>query len=39
VETKTIYTRLGDVVAWLSLALTAATLLASFRVGVRKRDS
>jgi apolipoprotein N-acyltransferase len=33
VETKTIYTRTGDVVAWLSLALTAATLLASFRVG------
>ena len=33
VEDRTIYTRLGDVVAWLSLALTAAALLASFRSG------
>lgn len=30
IEAKTIYTRTGDVVAWLSLALTAAAFLASF---------
>ena len=38
VETKTIYTRLGDVVAWLSLALTAATLLASFRPNTKHQS-
>jgi apolipoprotein N-acyltransferase len=31
-EAKTIYTRMGDVVAWLSLALTVAAFLASFTV-------
>ena len=29
---RTVYTRLGDVVAWLSLVVTAASLLASWRV-------
>jgi apolipoprotein N-acyltransferase len=32
VREQTIYTRLGDLVAWLSLALTAAALLAAWRV-------
>jgi apolipoprotein N-acyltransferase len=32
VSARTLYSRFGDVAAWLSLALTAATLLASFRV-------
>jgi apolipoprotein N-acyltransferase len=32
VSAATIYSRVGDLVAWLSLALTAAALLASFRV-------
>jgi apolipoprotein N-acyltransferase len=35
IQTRTIYTRLGDLVAWLSLALTAAALLASFTRGAR----
>ena len=30
---RTIYSRIGDAVAWLSLALTAAALLAAIRVG------
>ncbi|MBW8713460.1 MAG: hypothetical protein JF632_05175 [Acidobacteria bacterium] len=29
---RTIYSRIGDLVAWLSLALTAAALLAAWRV-------
>ena len=29
--TRTIYNRIGDLVAWLSLALTAAALLADLR--------
>ena len=37
IEVKTIYTRTGDVVAWLSLALTAATLLVA-RVSTRVED-
>jgi apolipoprotein N-acyltransferase len=32
---RTIYSRIGDVVAWLSLAVTLAALLASCRIGVR----
>jgi apolipoprotein N-acyltransferase len=32
VSARTIYSRIGDVVAWLSLALTAAALSASFRI-------
>ena len=29
---RTIYSRIGDLVAWLSLALTAAALLGTWRV-------
>jgi apolipoprotein N-acyltransferase len=29
-QSRTIYTQIGDLIAWLSLALTAAALLASF---------
>lgn len=32
---RTIYSRIGDVVAWLSLALTAAALLASWRMRIK----
>jgi apolipoprotein N-acyltransferase len=32
IQARTIYGRIGDVVAWLSLALTAAALAASFRL-------
>jgi apolipoprotein N-acyltransferase len=32
ITARTIYTRLGDVVAWASLAITVAALLASGRV-------
>jgi len=35
-QSRTIYSRVGDLVAWLSLALTAAALLASF---TRLRES
>jgi apolipoprotein N-acyltransferase len=35
ITARTIYTSLGDLVAWLSLALTAAALLASFRIRVQ----
>ena len=31
IQTRTVYSRLGDVIAWLSLALTIAALLASGR--------
>ena len=34
-EQRTIYSRTGDVVAWLSLALTTAALLAASRVRVQ----
>ena len=38
-KTATIYSRIGDLVAWLSLALVAAALLASVRKGTdRRRD-
>jgi apolipoprotein N-acyltransferase len=30
---RTLYSRIGDTVAWLSLALTAAVFLATRRVG------
>jgi apolipoprotein N-acyltransferase len=32
IKTRTIYSRIGDLVAWLSLAVTAAALVASFRI-------
>jgi apolipoprotein N-acyltransferase len=32
VEAATLYARIGDLVAWLSLALTAAALLATWRM-------
>jgi apolipoprotein N-acyltransferase len=32
---RTIYSRLGDSVAWLSLAVTVAALLAAFRMRVK----
>jgi len=31
-QSRTVYSRVGDLVAWLSLALTAAALLAAWRV-------
>jgi apolipoprotein N-acyltransferase len=34
---RTVYSRIGDLVAWLSLALTAAALLASWRMTKRIR--
>jgi apolipoprotein N-acyltransferase len=34
-QTRTIYSRIGDLVAWLSLAFTIAALLASWRVRVK----
>jgi apolipoprotein N-acyltransferase len=34
---RTIYSRFGDLVAWLSLALTAAALLAARRVSHSRR--
>lgn len=34
---RTVYSRLGDVVAWLSLALTAAALLAAWRLSRQPR--
>jgi apolipoprotein N-acyltransferase len=34
-QTRTIYSRIGDAIAWLSLALTAAVLLASSRIRAR----
>ena len=35
IRERTVYSRIGDVVAWLSLALTVAALLASARVRVQ----
>ena len=32
IKERTIYNRIGDLVAWLSLVVTAAALIASFRV-------
>ena len=32
VQVQTIYTRFGDLIAWLSLAFTAAALLAAWRM-------
>ena len=32
-QVRTVYSRIGDVIAWLSLAFTAAALLASRRIG------
>jgi apolipoprotein N-acyltransferase len=36
-RTQTLYTRAGDVIAWLSLAFTAAALLASWRMQYNSR--
>jgi apolipoprotein N-acyltransferase len=33
IQDRTVYNRIGDAVAWLSLALVAAALLATWRVG------
>lgn len=35
ITSRTIYSRIGDLVAWLSLALTAAALLASWRMRIK----
>jgi hypothetical protein len=36
-QTHTIYSRIGDLAAWLSLALTLAGLLAAFTLSRRER--
>ncbi len=35
IRERTVYVRIGDVVAWLSLALTLAALAATFRLGIK----
>jgi hypothetical protein len=37
IKTRTIYSRLGDLVAWVCLALTIAALLASGRIVQARR--